>query len=242
MKRYVFVDVDGCLTPGKGKVMNLPAMLALRDEIAKSVYEVVLCTGRSASYVEAMTQMLDLPGWAICENGGYLYHPLQERLIYHPRLTQEMLNLMDQIKRRVQSDGQWTRRAQIEVDKAVALTLIANDGNAHQLALDVRDWLYDSAINVIERDQCVDILPKAISKSAGVAHWAQRHSDADLSVCTAIGDSDGDLGVFRMVGRAFAPANASEAVRETCRFVSAHENTLGVIDIFRRFLTTPLRS
>lgn len=57
----------------------------------------------------------------------------------------------------------------------------------------------------------------------------------------AIGDSDGDLGVFRMVGRAFAPANASEAVRATCRYVSEHAHTLGVIDIFRRFLTTPLR-
>ena len=242
MKRYVFVDVDGCITPGKGKAMNLAAMLALRDEMAKSVYEVVLCTGRSASYAEAMAQMLDLRGWAICENGGYLYHPVQERLMYHPRLTQHTLGLIDQIKRRIQTDMRWNSRAQIEVDKAVALTLLANDGDAETLAGDLREWLHDSEINVIVRDQAVDILPQAISKSAGVAHWARHHGEADLSVCTAIGDSDGDLGVFRMVGRAFAPANASEAVRATCRYVSEHAHTLGVIDIFRRFLTTPLRS
>lgn len=240
MTRYVFVDIDGCITPGKNRPFNLTAMDALREEMAKSVYRPVLCTGRSASYVEAIAQMLGLTGWAICENGGYLYHVREDRVIYHPRLGSATLSLIDRIKRQLQTDGKWTRRAQIEVDKAVALTLIANDGDAHALALDLREWLYDSEINVIIRDQCVDILPQAISKSAGVAHWARRHENPDLSVCCAIGDSDGDLGVFRMVGRAFAPANASESVRAVCRYVSEQAHTVGVIDIFRKYLSKPL--
>lgn len=90
MKR-ILLDIDGCITDGKGQPIDLPALQAPKEAIADADCATGLCTGRSALYVEAIAQILDLSGWCICENGAYLYHSGSEEMVYHPAINQATL-------------------------------------------------------------------------------------------------------------------------------------------------------
>ena len=48
----LFLDIDGCLTRGKFARYDLAALQTLEQLVQQSPTEVVLCTGRSLSYIE----------------------------------------------------------------------------------------------------------------------------------------------------------------------------------------------
>jgi len=55
---FLFLDIDGCLSRGKYAPFDVAALQALAALAQNAETEVVLCTGRSLSYVEAIAQFV----------------------------------------------------------------------------------------------------------------------------------------------------------------------------------------
>src|SRR6266404_1649696 len=96
--RYlVFSDNEGCIIEAKGKEFNLEELARLKRSLARSgVFAFAICTGRSVPYVEAMTQVLGIQRSefpCVCEGGGVLYWPAQDRteLLVRPFPTASVL-------------------------------------------------------------------------------------------------------------------------------------------------------
>ncbi len=53
---YIALDIDGCLSDGKGKIINADYLQQLRTTLANFPITPFFCSGRSAPYVEAMSQ------------------------------------------------------------------------------------------------------------------------------------------------------------------------------------------
>jgi len=90
--RLLVFDIDGVLTRGEGKALDLDLLqdLALLNRAARkdqNLPAVTLCTGRPSPNIEVMLQAIDghLPG--IYENGAGLYHPTEYKFLPHPDLS-----------------------------------------------------------------------------------------------------------------------------------------------------------
>ncbi|HEY3522554.1 MAG TPA: hypothetical protein VGK63_02530, partial [Candidatus Limnocylindrales bacterium] len=77
MIRLVLADVDGCLTAGEGRPIDLGVLASIAATNASSrdddaVPAVALCTGRPAPYVEVLVQEIAAYRPSLFENGAGL--------------------------------------------------------------------------------------------------------------------------------------------------------------------------
>ena len=74
---FLFLDIDGCLSRGKYAPFDVAALQALAALAQNAETEVVLCTGRSLSYVEAIAQFVRFGRYAVTDQGALLYDYLE---------------------------------------------------------------------------------------------------------------------------------------------------------------------
>lgn len=229
----LFTDNEGCLTPGKGRSYDLAALAQLRAWLAAHpALQLVLCTGRSVPYCEALLQAagLQAAGWPmICEGGAVLYHPAQDRL--------EVIAPVPDFSAIMEALPQGT--CYPELGKAACLSLYPSIGgmSVPELGAMVEAACLRLGIECARSMSAaaVDITAPGVDKGFGVRLLSQRMG-WDIHQCGGFGDAANDLPMLDVVGWPMAPANATEAVRERCRFVSAHDSTLGLLDACGWFL------
>ena len=84
---FLFLDIDGCLSLGKYAPFDVAALQALAALAQNAETEVVLCTGRSLSYVEAIAQFVRFGRYAVTDQGALLYVYLEDEVVFAPQLT-----------------------------------------------------------------------------------------------------------------------------------------------------------
>ncbi len=235
-------DIDGCLSEpfrpfNRLRFQELAAYIGAADafEGEGALPAFSLCSGRSLSYVEAMTQALGVRVPVLCEAGGGLFDPVTARVAWHPDFTGEVEAQIEQVRR-------WMLGA------CVPGTRLAFDyGKRTQAGLMGADAAEIAAhVPVVERyvagrfpDLCVfhtpvsiDVLPVAVTKRQGL-RWLGERLGCPLDQMAFIGDTNGDLGALEAVGYSFAPANATEAVRRTAQVVTGGQLIEGVLEAYR---------
>ena len=216
-------DIDGCLAepyrPFDLSGLQELAALAAASAEAPRRPALSLCSGRAYSYVEAMSQALDLTTPVLFESGGGLFDPVEARITWHPDFTQAVSEELAVVR-------QWMSR-ELVPGTAMSLdhgkrTQVGVVGPEEQEILEalpvVRRFVERRApgLRVFVTEVSIDVVPPSIIKKHGL-RWLAGRLGVALSEVAYIGDSEGDIEALKAVGLPLAPANANEAVRQAVR-------------------------
>jgi hydroxymethylpyrimidine pyrophosphatase-like HAD family hydrolase len=241
----VLADVDGCLTAGEGRPIDLEVLadVARVNERSRSdptIPAVSLCTGRPAPYVEVLVQAIAAYQPSIFENGcGLLFmEPYSFRA--HPELDADVMASFRTGLEALEASFVRVGRATWQPGKTYSATLYPTDGDVHALWTAARALL-DDRFYIDEGVLCINILPAGIDKGVGV-EWLCDEAGLSLDEVAGVGDADADLAFLDKVGFAAAPANATRGVRRAVDYVSAESTGRGLLDIVNQVTTANRRS
>ena len=227
------IDIDGCITSGKGSFTNTKHFSKLQQYISDNNLSIFLCTGRSAPYVEAVAQLLHINQWCICENGAYLYHPIIDKVVYNPLINNETLEAITQFKNLLHTQ-EYKSICKLELGKEVCISLNPTQGSIEYLYSKLVDKINSNLLYINHSTTAVDITPKGIDKGSALKFLCEKES-YNLNDIVAIGDTSGDLPFMRLSGIKACPANATQAVKNICDYVSGFNSAEGVLDVLKRY-------
>ncbi len=230
--------MDGRLTPDKRKEIDIEIRdLNRRSEDDKAHPKISLCSGRPQPYVEAFAQLLEVKIPSICENGGVIYDPVEDKSIINPAVGKEAIkelrNLREFMEEHILS---LFPGAKIELGKEVSMSLNPpRNVDINTFYEKVKKEVESRTRNlyVTRSRSAVDILPMGISKLSALIEIA-RQLGLDLNQICSIGDSIGDIEVLKSVGFPAAPANSEDEVKKIALYISPYEDGRGVVDIIFR--------
>ncbi len=240
--RLFVTDIDGCLSEPYRPyrvdgLAELRALAAGAGVDTKPVRQPALsiCSGRAYPYVEAMTQLLGLETPVVFEAGGGLFDPVKARWHWHPDFS-------DDIDRQVREVRGWL---QSRIVPGTSLDMDHAKKTQASLAGPVVEQVMQ-AVPVVEEhvqttfpdllvahtDISIDVIPRALNKAAGM-RWLADVLDVFLEEIAFIGDTNGDIPALDIVGYAFAPANATPAVKEIAHITTSGPVIDGVLEAYR---------
>lgn len=233
----LFLDIDGCLSGGKFARFDLTALQSLEQLVSQSPTEVVLCTGRSLSYIEALAQIIRLGRYAITDHGALLYDYLDDKTIPAPQLTPAVCErIRDMAQYLAAHKNSLEVHWEMSHGKEACVSLVAEKGRtAEDVYNAVRAHLHTDGFDLLRSGRALDISPRGINKWTGAQHYLHHsgQNTANLRLA-AIGDSCGDLPILTEVDFAACPANAADAVKAGCHYISPEADIHGVLDIYYR--------
>ena len=231
--RCLYVDLDGTLL-GPGGALTRDAdgaftLLGLRalEACHRAGAAVVLMSGRRRASLAETARMLGLTDYVFEAGGGYVLdgevHWLTGDGPIHDAIEQSgaLALLLERFDGDLERNPRWSPGREVShllrgrVDTARADALLAEHGHG-----DLR--LVDNGASRGGR-RAYHLLPRAISKAAGVAAHARARGLARED-CLAVGDSREDLGAAEAVGALWLVANALEGDSDLRAELARHHN------------------
>lgn len=226
---YVLLDIDGCITDGKNQPMDVFSCYKLQQYIKQNQLNVLLCTGRSATYVEAICQLLHINHWCICENGCYLYHPITDEILINPTISLESLNHLKDLEILL-NHQKHQENFNIELGKEVCISLNPINESITSLYQRIRQKLDLTWVDITHSATAVDITPKNINKGDGYDFWYHQVNQKGIQTI-GIGDSKGDIPFLNKSNIVACPNNASQEVKGLANIIAKAGGAIGVLEI-----------
>jgi hydroxymethylpyrimidine pyrophosphatase-like HAD family hydrolase len=239
--RLVLADVDGCLTAGEGRPIDLDVLAAVAEINRSSLVDecvpaVSLCTGRPAPYVEVLVQEIAAYRPSLFENGAGMLTMQPYGFRAHPRLDEAVVRAFRATMDELDAALVRTGRATWQPGKTWTSTLYPVDGDVHALWLAVRHRL-DERFYVDEGVECINLMPAGIDKGSGL-DWLAADIGLGLDEIAGVGDADSDLVFLERVGLAACPANATAGVRARAGWIAPRPFGAGLLDVIDRIVAT----
>jgi len=243
--QLVVLNVDGCLTAGKGNRLDVEEFIHIREWVdTHQNTPVVLCTGRSQPYVEALLHLIGtyhkgIPN--IVENGCFLYyaHIDEDIIVPNPAMKtapEELAAAKIAILKDVAGIAKY------EPGKEVCLSL-----NPTQEGLSVEDLYarvrevaqpYSDIVDITHSASAVDVTPKGINKGNALTVLSEK-TGVPTAAMLGVGDTVGDMPMLEAVGTVACPANATEDVRtyvtQRGGYVARQSDVCGVVEILHHY-------
>ncbi|HET7030546.1 MAG TPA: HAD hydrolase family protein [Candidatus Limnocylindrales bacterium] len=240
LTRLVLADVDGCLTGGEGRSLDLEVLaeIAALNERSRSdptVPAISLCTGRPAPYLELLAQAIASYQPSIFENGCGLLFMEPYGFRAHPSLSADVIAAFRTGLDTLDATFVGAGRATWQPGKTYSATLYPTDGDVHSLWSAARTALGDR-FYVDEGVLCINVMPAGIDKGVGV-DWLCAEVGITPAEVAGVGDSTADLAFLDKVGFSAAPANATAGLRAAVDYVSSEPEGRGVVDIVERIIS-----
>jgi HAD superfamily hydrolase (TIGR01484 family) len=240
-KHAVFIDIDGCLTPGKNQSIPWQEVKALQEAFKKyeDYFEYIIVTARPATYAEAVVQFLGLMDTekhkhAICESGGVCHLFGSDTYTVSSAVDPDILNDFESTLRRLQNVYKYN----IEDGRKRTINMLPAKGESPRgLGILLKEYLPEG-LEMHNSAGGIDITPAKIDKAVACRELAEK-IDIDLNQSIAIGDSGGDLPLLKIVGHPACPANAfpsvQEIVNEKSGFIAKAMFGMGVVEILEHY-------
>lgn len=223
--RGLITDIDGTLTD-PGRRLNTGAIEAIRTLVDNRV-EVVLASGNTACFMDALCRMIGTGGTFIGENGG----------VYRIGHTGKIITT---------GDGSAPRKALAALSefyekKGITLDLFSFPYRFVDVAFartvpvtEVRTVLKDYPVEVLNTGFAIHLQPPGITK--GVAFTAlAREIGIDPGEFLAVGDAQNDLDLISRAGVGAAVANAHPDLRHEADWISEKKYGEGFIDAVKKY-------
>jgi hypothetical protein len=224
--RAVVCDVDGTITDRQRRI-SLPAIACIRDLLERGV-EVVLASGNTTCFMDALARVMGTSGTIIAENGGVY------RIGFTGPLRIDGDRSMATAAYRVLEDHFRGKGITLEPygekyrfsDVAFARTVPPDE---------VREVMRDQGVKVLDTGFAIHLQEKGISKGLALRRLA-----ADMGIPVgeflAVGDSENDLEMIEAAGIGVAVANARGEVKAASDYVTEKGDGEGFVEAVTRYL------
>lgn len=229
-----FLDIDGCLSAGKFARFDLAACQRLEALVKERDLAVVLCTGRSLSYLEALGQLLRVGRYALADHGTLLYDYDTDQSWAQPGFDAAARARLESLRQQLRALGEANGRWRLSHGKEASVSLVATAGDALGLRETMERAVDLTGFALHPSGRVLDIVSAGMDKWSGARFYLEKFPLGPGGRLGAIGDSGGDLPILRRVDVAACPANAAPAVKEICHYVSPAPDIHGVLDILSR--------
>ncbi len=226
MLRALLTDVDGTLTDASRRI-NTAAIESIRLLVDNDV-EVVLASGNTACFMDALCKMVGTGGTFIAENGGVFRvgYTGSLRIIGEQEICRKALDL---VRSHYHERG-------VELELYSLSYRFADMAFARTVPVaDVKKLLEHIPVQVLDTGFAIHLQSPGVNKGTTLISLAQEMglSPPDF---LAIGDSLNDIPMLTTAGIGVTVANAGPEVRAAAQYVTEQEYGDGFVEAVKKYL------
>lgn len=225
MLKALLTDIDGTITTPDRRI-STGAVESIRSLVDNGI-DVVLASGNTPCFMDALCKMIGTKGSFIAENGG----------VYRVGITGPLVVSGDQT---VVRDALGMVRDYFQ-KKGVTLDLYSPTYRFSDLAFartvpaeEVRMVLKDYPVQVIDTGYAIHLQSPGISKGTALVAIAEKMGLAP-SDFLAIGDSVNDIQMLQTAGIGIAVANAHPGTKAVAQYITGKEYGNGFLEAVEKY-------
>ena len=210
--RLIFLDLDNTLSRGTDTPIESEVLEYLL-EYEQRGWGVVICSGRPHYYLCGLARQLPLSNQILIGENGLTIHmgkDLPSADYYHLSVDEEVLDILDDLRSQVRQklrSGEWSHAdVWIQPNESAVTFFFGNSVEGREL---LREFLTAYTVNwcdkidLIEHDNCFDVLPHGFNKGVGIKFLIEKLG-ISTSQTVAVGDGPNDQEMFDAVGYAIS--------------------------------------
>ena len=221
MKKKTFaVDIDGTITlNGKGSI-HLGALARLRS-LKDEGHNVILVTGRSSVEGYLLSIFGGLTHMAVGENGGCITYgdKIQHKMLGNKgECVHALATIQSRLDIEIKEKPVFPRMTEVVLERTFEI-------DKAQKIIDIEN------LNVVLTDSgyAYHINSKSVNKGSGFLE-AIKILGVDLEDVIAIGDSETDVPLFKIVKNSIAVSNSTENLKKIAKIVTTKKSGEGVLE------------
>lgn len=241
MIKLFISDIDGCLsTPFQvpdWELLSQIRRINKQSEKDIAVPPLTICSGRPMSYVETVVQWLGIKIPSVFESAGVFTlesNEVEFLSVFDEEAEQQVNEIKDWLHENIIPNY---RDMIMEFTKRMDAGIIHLDTEViDEVFPEVREFIQENypRFEVHNTDVSINIILEGNNKRNGIQELCKR-MDVDPSEVAYIGDSSGDIPGLKLVGHPFAPANASDAVKQHAEVLD-ESTTEAVLKAYRQVI------
>ncbi|HKK46003.1 MAG TPA: HAD-IIB family hydrolase [Balneolaceae bacterium] len=220
MIKLFITDIDGCLTipfetPDWEKLSQIRRLNEQSNQDL-AVPPLSICSGRPMSYVEAVAQWMGVEKPVVFESAG-MYKLSTNTVTFSSVFDEEAAEQVTELK-------EWMNQKLVPNYPGMIPEFTKRmDAGIIHLKKEIIDEIYPRVVEhvngnyprfeVHNTDVSVNVILSNNNKRNGILQLCEE-LELETDEIAYIGDSSGDISGLKIVGQPFAPANATEAVKE----------------------------
>lgn len=221
MKKKTFaVDIDGTITlNGKGSI-HLEALTRLRS-LKDEGHNVILVTGRSSVEGYLLSIFGGLTHMAVGENGGCITFgdKIQHKMLGNKgECVHALATIQSRLDIEIKEKPVFPRMTEVVLERTFQIEEAQKIVDRENLNVILSDSGYGYHIN-----------SKGVNKGSGFLE-AIKTLDVDLNDVIAIGDSETDVPLFKIVENSIAVSNSTENLKKIAKIVTTKKSGEGVLE------------
>jgi phosphoglycolate phosphatase len=224
--KALLTDVDGTITDHTRRI-DAGAVEMIRSLVDQDI-EVVLASGNTSCFMDALCKMIGTHGTFIAENGGVY------RIGY--KGTPHINGDQAVCRTALESLQDYYRKKGIELDLYSPTYRFADLAFAKTVPADeVKTYLKNFPVQVIDTGYAIHLQSMGVNKGTALEALAK---DLGLtpSDFLAIGDSLNDLQMLKTAGMGITVANAHLGIKAVAHYVSEKEYGNGFVDAIKNYM------
>ena len=219
-KKTFAVDIDGTITlNGKGSI-HLEALARLRS-LKDEGHNVILVTGRSSVEGYLLSIFGGLTHMAVGENGGCITYgdKIQHKILGNKgECVHALATIQSRLDIEIKEKPVFPRMTEVVLERTFQIEKAQKIVDRENLNVILSDSGYGYHIN-----------SKGVNKGSGFLE-AIKILDVDLNDVIAIGDSETDIPLFKIVENSIAVSNSTENLKKIAKIVTTKKSGEGVLE------------
>ena len=219
-KKTFAVDIDGTITlNGKGSI-HLEALTRLRS-LKDEGHNVILVTGRSSVEGYLLSIFGGLTHMAVGENGGCITYgdKIQHKMFGNKgECVHALATIQSRLDIEIKEKSVFPRMTEVVLERTFQIEEAQKIVDRENLNVILSDSGYGYHIN-----------SKGVNKGSGFLE-AIKILDVDLNDVIAIGDSETDIPLFKIVENSIAVLNSTENLKKIAKIVTTKKSGEGVLE------------
>ena len=219
-KKIFAVDIDGTITLNGWGTIHLGALKKLRA-LKDEGHEIILVTGRSSVEGYLLSVFGGLTHIAVGENGGCITYGdvMRHKVIGNKaECIQALAFLQNRVNVQIQEKPVFPRMAEVVLERTFEIDKAQKILDDEGLSVSLFDSGYAYHIN-----------SNGVNKATGFIE-ALKILNADVKDAVAIGDSETDIPLFKIVPNNIAVNNSIKDLKKIARIVTTKDSGEGVLE------------
>ena len=220
LKKTFAVDIDGTITLNGMGTIHLDALSKLRS-LKDDGHNVVLVTGRSSIEGYLLSIFGGLTHLAVGENGGCITFgdKIQHKLIGNKgECIHALATIQSKLDVEIKEKAVFPRMTEVVLERTFEIEQAKKIVDENNLNVHLTDSGYAYHIN-----------SKGIDKGSGFLD-ALKILGVDIDDAIAIGDSDTDIPLFKVIKNNIAVSNSTDNLKQLAKIITTKKSGEGVLE------------